>query len=129
MPSSTGQANRPETRGSNQNGQNPSVGQTREELLRATISPVHDVKTTKEYLEGKCYVIAGEEYNPTNLSMALLHLSHTSALSKVVVDGLRAIALLLESMNMENTATQTTKAITDLLIPTTEQLASMLADL
>ena len=37
MPSSTGQANRPEMCGSNQNGQNPSAGKTREELLRATV--------------------------------------------------------------------------------------------
>ena len=129
MLSPAGLAKRPGTRGSTQSGQNPTAGKSREELLRATISPVHNIKTAKEYLESKCYVIIGEEYSPDSLSLVLLHLSQTSSLSKVVVDGLRAIALLLENMSLENLATQATKTIVDLLLPTTEQLTSTLTDL
>jgi hypothetical protein len=105
------------------------VGQTREELLRATISTVHDERSAKEFLERRCYVITGEEYSLTSLSMALLHLSQTPALTKIVVDGLRATAILLESVNLGNAASRTTAVITGIIGPATEQLAATLADL
>lgn len=47
-----------------------------------------------------------------------------------MVDSLRAIALLLENMTLENLVTQATKTIIiDLLLPTTKQLTSTLTDL
>lgn len=99
-----------------------------EELLRATISTIYDEKTAKEYLERKYLVITGEEYNPANLSMALLRLSQTTALSKVV-DSLRATVLILESLSIDSTAARAAEAITNLIQPATEQLASTMMDL
>lgn len=61
--------------------------------------------------------------------MTLLHLSQTSALSKVVVDGLRASALILESINKDKAASQVAETIAELLQPTTEQLTTTLTDL
>jgi hypothetical protein len=129
MPPPIGVAKRPETRNSTQGDNNPSAGKTREELLKATISSVHDEKTAKEFLERRCYVITGEEYSLASLSLALLHLSQTPALTKIVVDGLRATALLLESKNMESTTSKTSKAITELITPATEQLTVALTEL
>ena len=129
MASSAGTTKKPGTRGSTRNDANPTTGKTREELLRATISTVHDEKTAKEYLERKGLVITGEEYSPASLSMALLHLSQTTALSKVVVDGLRATALILESLSTKSTADRVAEAITNLIQPATEQLALTMADL
>lgn len=87
------------------------------------------MKTAKEFLERRCYVIIGEEYNLASLTMTLLHLSQTMSLSKVVVDGLRATALILESLNIDSTASSVAKAITNLVQPATEQLASTIEDL
>lgn len=117
------------TRSGSQGDTNPTAGKTREELIRATISTVHDERTAKEFLERRCYVIAGEEYSLSSLSLALLHLSQTSALTKVVVDGLRAAAYVLEGLNTESTAIHTAEAINDLLKPTTEQLMTTIAEL
>ena len=124
-----GTSKRPGTHSSSQSDTNPSAGKTREELLKATISTVHDMKTAKEFLERRCYVIIGEEYNLASLTMTLLHLSQTMSLSKVVVDGLRATALILESLNIDSTASSMAKAITNLVQPATEQLASTIEDL
>ena len=88
MPPIIGISKRPETRLSTQGDPKPTAGKTREELLRGVISAVHDETTAKEHLERKCLVIIGEEYSPTALSMALLHLSQLLALSKVLVDGI-----------------------------------------
>ena len=128
MAPSVGTTKRPETRSSSQGGTNPTVGKTCEELLKAMISTVHDVKTAKEYLEQKCCVIWGEEYNLANLSMVLLHLSQTSALSKVVVDRLRAAAIILKRLDTNNTAARVAKAITSLISPITKKLATTLVD-
>lgn len=87
MPPIIGISKQPETRLSSQSKPNPMAGKTREELLRGVISTVHNEQTAKEYLERKCLVIIGEEYSPTALSMALLHLSQVPSLSKVIVDG------------------------------------------
>ena len=97
-----GTSKRPGTCSSSQSDTNPSAGKTRKELLKATISTVHDMKTAKEFLERRCYVIIGEEYNLASLSMTLLHLSQTTSLSKVTVDGLRVTALILESLDIDN---------------------------
>ena len=117
------------TRLSSQGESNPTAGKTREELLRVVISTVHNVATTKEYLERKCLVITGEKYSPTNLSMALLHLSQTSALSKVLVDGLRAIAFVLEDMVTDQIVEKVTNAVIDQLTTVTANLESTTTDL
>ena len=105
------------------------AGKTREELFRAVISTVHNATTAKEYLERKCLVIAGEQYGPAALSMGLLHLSQTMALLKVIVDGLRDIAFVLEGLAIDNTAGKVTKAVIDLLTPATANLETTTSDL
>ena len=129
MATPPGSSQRPGTRNSTQGNANPTAGKTREELLKATISTVHNEKTAKEYLERKCLVITGECYSLTSLSMALLHLSQTTALSKVVVDGLRTTALIMENMEAQVTVSKVAEALTTLLHPTTERLETTLTDL
>lgn len=96
MPTPNGPAKKPGMRSNSQGDTNPTAGKTRKELLRATISTVHDENSAKEFLERGCYVITGEECSNLGMPVALLHLSQTSA-SKVVVIGLRAIAYVLEA--------------------------------
>ena len=129
MAPSAGSTKKLGTCGSTQNDANPSAGKTCKELLRATISSVHNEKMVKEYLERRCLVIIGEEYSPANLSLALLHLSQTTALSKVVVDGLRAIAMILEGLCMNSSVARVAEAITNFIQPATEQLTATMADL
>ena len=129
MSPNPGASRRTGTRLNTQSDPNPTVGKTREELLRAVISTVHNATTAKEYLERKCLVIAGEKYGPVALSMALLHLSQTMALSKVIVDGLRAIAFVLEGLAIDNTAEKVTKAVINLLTPATANLETATSDL
>ena len=83
----------------------------------------------KEYLEKRCLVIIGEEYSPASLSMALLHLSQTTTLSKVVIDGLRATALILESLCIDHSVARTAEAIRNLIQPAMAQLTTTIADL
>ena len=129
MAPSSGPSKRPGTCGSTSSNVNPSAGKSCEELLKATISSVHDVKMAKEFLERRCLVILGEEYDTHSLSMALLHLSQTTSLSKVLVDGLRAIALILEKLRIDNTASKIAETVTELLLPTTGQLVTTITDL
>jgi hypothetical protein len=64
------------------------VGISREELLKAAISPVRTGRSSREFLEKNYYVIAGERYIMCNLGLVLLHLLQIPALSKVAVDGI-----------------------------------------
>ncbi|KIJ31604.1 hypothetical protein M422DRAFT_266634 [Sphaerobolus stellatus SS14] len=73
---------------------------TREEILKDSISPVKNVKTSKQYLENKCLVISGEPYTVSSLSSALLHLSQSSRVLKAAIDGMRAIAILMEEISV-----------------------------
>ena len=129
MPPIIGISKRPETRLSTQGDPNPTAGKTREELLRAVISTVHNEATAKEYLERKCLVIIGEEYSPSTLSMALLHLSQAPSLSKVLVDGIRAIAIILESMVTNQLIEKVTNAITEHLSSSASHLEITAMDL
>ena len=118
-----------ETHFSTQGNLNPTAGKTREELLRGVISTVHYETTTKEYLERKCLVIIREEYSPSTLSMALLHLSQSPVLSKVLVDRIRAIAFILKNMVMNQIIEKMANVITGHLNPSTSHLESSIKDL
>ena len=59
----------------------------------------------------------------------MLHLSQTMALSKVVVDELRAIVMILKGLCMNSSAARVAEAITNFIQPATKQLTATMADL
>lgn len=78
----------------------------RDEMVARSTSPIKEVEAAKRYLERKCMTIVGEEYTTKSLSLTLLHMTQAKGVGRDAIDGMRAVALILEGLQVEEEARQ-----------------------
>ncbi|KIJ46799.1 hypothetical protein M422DRAFT_249534 [Sphaerobolus stellatus SS14] len=108
-------------------GPRTATKKTREELLKDTISSVKNAETANQYLESKCLVISGELYTFSSLSTTLFHLMQSSRVLKEPIDGMRAVAILLEENSVSEKLKRGEKRM-EMIMATMEKKCITLVD-
>ncbi|KIJ24349.1 hypothetical protein M422DRAFT_56436 [Sphaerobolus stellatus SS14] len=113
-------------------GPTPATRARMKELSQKEDTPqkmkARDVPTAKECLEAQNMVIVGDQYTIQSLSTALLHLSQTAGVKTNLMDGMRAVAILMvEAAKVTETGDIARRIVEQMVLPT-DQLESTIEE-
>lgn len=70
-------------------------------MVNKSGSSIKGVDAAKRYLEHNSMTVKGEPYTTQSLSLTLLHLTQAKGVGHDAVDGMRAVAFILEEIELE----------------------------
>lgn len=117
-----------ETRASTARTAGKDSVKTREELLGTGREAVKNVETGRAYLESKGYTVIGQEYTVSDLSYVLLLLAQ-GASQALLIEGVRAVALILEDDAKRHTKDKIHELVKESLAQTKEQMSETLGQM
>lgn len=100
---------------------NPSnnTNLNRDEIVKDQQVKIKTFEEASNWLEEKILIPSKDDISTLALSNALLFLSNThSGIPKIVVEGMRAIAICMEKVSMEHVASKITESVLEAIHPT-----------
>lgn len=120
---------RPPTRSSQPQYSLPLTQSTRDKLLKDAAKTTNSEDEAITWLQKKIYIPERDSVTVRDLSNAILLLIAHNATTKVLAEGLKAVAICMDQLETERTVARISEAVSDIINPLVEDLKNTINDI